>query len=221
MFARACESIPLGMEKSFKDALQHALRETGRSLRGIAIEADVSYEQLKSLNQGKSTSTNVDDAVRVARAFGVTLEAFYSGALSRENGLPVTGRVGAGAEVLLNDGHAQGEELYRIAAPPQIGARPVAAVEVVGDSMEPVFFEGDVLLFDRQTIGVPIEAIGRPCICEDADGMVWVKQVKIGTSAGLFNLLSINPTGNNRHDVALKWAAPVIFHLPKAFVKTI
>ena len=56
-------------------------------------------------------------------------------------------------------------------------------------------------------MSVPTEAIGRPCICEDANGMVWVKQVKIGTAAGLFNLLSINPAGTNRLDVALKWAA--------------
>lgn len=187
----------------------------------VSAAANLDKSTIRQMFEGRTKSPRVATCIAIAKALGTTAEEVISGTASTNFGIAVSGRVGAGAEVLLNDGHAQGEELYRIAAPPQIGARPVAAVEVLGDSMEPVFFEGDVLLFDRQTIGVPTEAIGRPCICEDADGMVWVKQVKIGTAAGLFNLLSINPTGNNRHDVALKWAAPVIFHLPQAFVKTI
>jgi hypothetical protein len=36
----------------------------------------VSYEQLKKLRQGKSQSTNVDDAVRIAHVFGLTLDEF-------------------------------------------------------------------------------------------------------------------------------------------------
>lgn len=84
--------------------------------------------------------------------------------------------------------------------------------------MEPVFFEGDILFYARHAIGVPTEAIGRPCICEDSDGFVWIKQVKIGTEKGLFNLLSINPTGSNKLDASLVWAAPVLLHLPRAYV---
>ncbi|GGW24088.1 transcriptional regulator [Gemmobacter lanyuensis] len=206
------------MENSFKEALEVALKITGRSLRSVAIASGVSYEQLKGLKQGKASSTNVDDAMRVARAFGVTLDDFYTGRLGATQSVAVAGRVGAGAEVVLSDDHAKGDGLYHVACPPQLAPRGVVAVEVVGDSMEPVFYEGDILFYSRQTIGIPTEAIGRPCICEDYDGLVWVKQVKVGTSPGLFNLLSINPTGTNRLDVALKWAAPVLFHLPMTYV---
>jgi len=36
----------------------------------------VSYEQLKKVRQGKSASTNVDDAIKVARFLGKTLDQF-------------------------------------------------------------------------------------------------------------------------------------------------
>lgn len=208
------------MSATFKTALQRALEVTGKSLRSISTASGVSYEQLKALKQGRAQSTNVDDAMLVARAFGVTLDDFYLGRMTEEsNHVAVAGRVGAGAEVMLQDDHAKGDGLYHVICPPQIGPRGIVAVEVVGDSMEPVYFEGDVLFYARQTMSVPTEAIGRPCICEDAEGFVWVKQVKVGTAQGLFNLLSVNPTGSNRLDVRLVWAAPVLLHLPKAYVK--
>lgn len=207
------------METTFRQALESALKASGRSLLNVAAASGVSYEQLKSLRQGKSQRTNVDDAIKVAVAFGVSLEDFYSGNLSlNDRQVAVAGRVGAGAEVMMYDDHAKGDGLYHVICPPLISPRGVVAVEVLGDSMEPVYFEGDVLFYARQTMGVPTEAIGRPCICVDTEGFAWVKQVKIGTAQGLFNLLSINPTGSNRLDVSLAWAAPVLLHLPKALV---
>ena len=64
------------MTKTFRQALIDALTQTGRPLSEIADKSEVSYEQLKKLRQGRSQSTNVDDAIRVANAFGVSLEEF-------------------------------------------------------------------------------------------------------------------------------------------------
>ena len=85
--------------------------------------------------------------------------------------------------------------------------------------MEPIYFEGDLLFFRRETHdGVPSEAIGRTCVCEDAAGMGWVKQVKPGSSPGLFHLIALNPQSDNMHDVELKWATPVRLHWPAELV---
>jgi hypothetical protein len=62
--------------KTFREALIDALDATDKSLRSVATEADVSYEQLKKLKQNPVGTTNVDDAVRVAAAFGMTLDQF-------------------------------------------------------------------------------------------------------------------------------------------------
>jgi transcriptional regulator with XRE-family HTH domain len=64
------------MTKSFREALLDAVIREGTSLRAVATRANVSYEQLKKLSQGKSQSTNVDDAVLIAHSFGLSLDEF-------------------------------------------------------------------------------------------------------------------------------------------------
>ena len=64
------------MTLTFRNALMGAVEKSGKSLKAVAEGAGVSYEQLKKLNQYKSKSTNVDDAVRVAGFFGMTLDQF-------------------------------------------------------------------------------------------------------------------------------------------------
>lgn len=210
------------MENTFKSALEHALAATGRSLRSVAMQASVSYDQLKNLKQGKAATTNVDDARRVAGAFGVTLDDFYSGRLTGDQtSIPVVGKVGAGAEVDLCDAYEKGDGHYRVACPPQLGPRGVVAVEVAGDSMAPVYPQGSVLFYSRDTIGVPTEALGRICVCADTEGHAWVKQLRPGRAEGTFTLISMNPDHDHRHGVRLNWAAPVRFSLPPEFVRRI
>lgn len=210
------------MERTFKDALDFALQVTGRSLRSVATSSDVSYEQLKGLRQGKAASTNVDDAVKVARSFGATVDDFLTGRLGNDaTTIPVVGHVGAGAEVELFDAFEKGDGHYRVTCPPQLGPRGIVAVEVVGDSMMPVYPPGSVLFYSRDALGIPTEAIGRICVCEDTDGKAWVKQIRPGRDEGTFTLISMNPDHDHRHGVSLKWAAVVRFALPPEFVRRI
>ncbi len=138
-----------------------------------------------------------------------------------ENNVAVAGRVGAGAEVDLEDAYTKGDGLYHVACPPQLSPSGIVAVEVTGDSMSPAYPPGTVLFYGRDTLGVPTEAIGRICVCEDVDGRAWVKHLKTGSSEGTFSLISINPEAENRHGVRLKWAAPVKLALPPEYVKRI
>ncbi len=216
------------METTFKQALERAIKETGRSLRSVAIAANVSYEQLKSLQQGKAQKTNVDDAMKVADAFGVTLDDFYRGKLTSPDKHPISvaGYVGAGALVPLVDAFEKGDGLFHVAAPPQLTRngppRGIVAVEVEGDSMAPMYQPGDILFYTRHTHeGIPDEDIGRICVVEDVAGMVWVKQIKRGVEPGLFHLISINTNSENMHNVRIKWAARVILALPAEMVERI
>lgn len=192
-----------------------ALATSGISLRSLAERADVSYEQLKKVKQGKSQTTNVDDAQRVAQALGLTLDQFLNGNFSQNHPtIAIAGQVGAGARIPLFDAYEKGDG-PQVQAPPQLSEHGVVAVEVVGDSMEPVYSAGDLLFYTRYTAdGVPDDVIGHKCVCEDTEGNSWVKQVRRGSAPGLFNLISINPGADNQHDVKLKWAAKVKMHLP-------
>ncbi|MGC0224943.1 helix-turn-helix domain-containing protein [Pseudooceanicola nitratireducens] len=64
------------MAKTFRDALSQAIEQTATTWSAVASATGVSYEQLKKLKQGKSQSTNVDDAVKIANHFGMTLDEF-------------------------------------------------------------------------------------------------------------------------------------------------
>lgn len=167
-----------------------------------------------------------ENAEKIASEIGMTVEEVISLAEGTEapkrDAIAVPGYVGAGAEVYLSDPYPKGEGMYKVACPPQLSPHGIVAVEVRGESMEPVFSEGDLLFYTRNgDHGVPSEAIGRKCVAETEDGKVWVKQLKVGTAPGLFNLLSINPAATNMLDVRVKWAAPVRLHLPKEFVKRV
>lgn len=210
------------MDKSFRDALEYALTARNRSLRSVAMDAGVSYEQLKGLLQGKARSTNFDDGVKVASVFGVSVEDFLAGNLtSAQAGVSVAGHVGAGAMVDLVDAYAKGDGLYRVAVPGGLSPRGLVAVEVEGDSMVPIYQPGTVIFYTREAVGVPSEAIGRICVCEDEGGQAWVKVVRVGREEGTFSLISLNPEAENMHGVKLKWAAPVKYSLPPDFVQRI
>lgn len=62
------------MTKPFREALLEQLEARGWKMKYVAEQAGVSYEQLKKLSQGKSQSTNVDDAIKIAHVFGMTLD---------------------------------------------------------------------------------------------------------------------------------------------------
>lgn len=214
------------MEMSFKEALEHAMRVTGRakSLRDLAGKAGVSYDILKNISQNKSERPNAEAAARIADFFGASLKDFYSGrvpATGEEAALmiAVAGKVGAGAEVELVDAYAKGDGHRHVACPPQLTATGIVAVEVEGDSMVPMYQPGDILFYTRATHeGILEEDIGRACVVEDASGHAWVKQVKRGDEPGQFHLISLNPLAETRHNQRIKWAARVKLALPAEFV---
>jgi len=209
------------MMVTFREALDTAINKTGRTPADIARHAGITYDKLRNLRQGKSRTTNVDDAMRVAAAFGVSLEDFYNGNLGGDDPkIAVAGRVGAGASVDLVDAYAKGEGLFHVTCPPQIQPTGVVAVEVVGDSMEPVYSEGDILFYTRSIqSGILAEDIGKKCVVADIDGRVWVKQVQRGSEEGRFHLISLNISAQNVWNAPIQWAARVRFHMPAEFVK--
>ena len=192
-------------------------RQRGLTLEQLAEKAGISRSYLNELELGAKT-INAQRLQQVADALDVHPEDLIARTIV---GIAVPGRAGAGAEVHPFDDHAKGEGLYMVECPAQLSPHGIVAVEVEGDSMEPVYSAGDLLFYSRETVGVPTEAVGQKCVCEDEDGRIWVKQVRNGSEPGLFHLISINPLADSRHNTRLHWAARVRLHLPKEFVRKI
>ncbi|WP_354002456.1 LexA family transcriptional regulator [Pseudogemmobacter faecipullorum] len=184
------------------------------SQRDLAATIGITEQMFTNVIAGRRQfKASEVDAIR--RTFGYRLPEDPSPMIA------VAGHVGAGAHVDLVDAYEKGEGLYRVACPPQLSPRGIVAVEVEGDSMAPIFTPGTVLFYSRETIGVPVEAIGHICVCEDEAGKAWVKVVKTGSQEGTFSLISINPEAENMHGVRLKWAARVKLSLPPEMVERV
>jgi hypothetical protein len=191
---------------------------------GVSVVAGLDKSTIRKMLENPNASPLARNAAKIAGALGYSIEEIiYIGETSSlppaRCAVPVVGRVGAGAQVPVFDTGLEGAS-FRVAAPPGLSPRDIVAVEVQGDSMEPVYSDGDLLFYTRATHdGVPDEAIGHRCVAEDADGMGWVKQVKRGDSPGHFHLVSLNPGAASMWNVPLRWAARVRLHWPAELVR--
>lgn len=212
-------------ENSFIAGLRHFF-DSNPGIKPATISARIGDKStIRKMLDGTTKTPTLANAIRIADALGTTVEAIIdrTANLQRQR-VAVAGRVGAGAHVPLVDATVSGDGLFQIEVPAQLTRngtpKGVAAVEVEGDSMTPMYQPGDILFFIRHTHnGIPDEDIGRPCIVEDSDGMAWVKQVKRGTEPGLFHLISLNPNAETKHNVEIKWAARVMLALPAEMVE--
>jgi transcriptional regulator with XRE-family HTH domain len=123
--------------------------------------------------------------------------------------IAVAGYVGAGAEIFPIDDHALGGGIDEVEAPPG-DSLSIVAVKVRGESMYPVYNEGDILFYsrDQQAHGVDVAGcVGRDCVVKVVNGPTLVKRVEMGGGRGQFMLMSYNasPLVNAR----LEWASPV------------
>lgn len=127
--------------------------------------------------------------------------------------VPAIGYIGAGAQVVPFDDHSAGD-LEDAEIPPGVPDNSVLVI-VRGDSMYPRYFEGERLFYERRD-GNPKEFVNRECAVRLADGRVFVKILRRGTTDGLFNLESWNPATPTMVDQIIDWAAPVLARVNRA-----
>ncbi|WP_432256050.1 XRE family transcriptional regulator [Limimaricola sp. AA108-03] len=194
--------------------IEALIAERGMNNRAVALSAGMSATGVRDIITRKTKNPTFANLLKIAEVLGVSVHEIVGEAPTRRT-IAIAGRVGAGAHVPVFDAYGKEGDGPQVEAPPGLPPSGIVAVEVEGDSMEPVYSAGDLLFYTRAVAdGVPTEAIGRRCVCECERGLGWVKQVKLGSEPGLFNLISLNPGAENQHDVRLKWAAPVRLHWP-------
>lgn len=113
--------------------------------------------------------------------------------------IPLAGYVGAGAEIFPMD------TLGYVDAPPGVAGSKTVAVQVRGDSMLPVYRNGDLIYYDDHQS--PEDLRGRDVVVELEDGRCMVKQLMAGSQPGFWTLLSHNAAPIL--DAKIVWAARV------------
>ncbi|MBY6113319.1 helix-turn-helix domain-containing protein [Mameliella alba] len=213
------------MERSEKFLVGLKAIMTARGLKDapLAERAGLGTSFIRDLHRKKASSPKLENALRIADALGLTVEDIISAAdgLPTTKSITIAGKVGAGAQVPVFDAYEKGDG-PQVEAPPGLPTSGIVAVEVEGDSMEPVFSAGDLLFYTRNSHeGVPIEAIGKRCVCEDENGMGWVKLLRAGRDEGTFDLQSFNDNSPTMYGIRLEWAAPVRLHWPADLVRKV
>jgi phage repressor protein C with HTH and peptisase S24 domain len=183
-----------------------------RRAKGLASAAEAARLQGWNLNtyasnENGNASFSFRKAETYARAFGVRAEWLYAGKgpmKARSQGLPVLGKVAAGAEALFDDDYEMGAAAdWLDPGVPEGGI----VLTVDGDSMLPRFRHGERLIFGRRHDD-PSPLVGHEVMARLADGRKMVKILRRGAAPGLWTLESINTRFPPIEDVELLWALP-------------
>lgn len=146
-------------------------------------------------------------ATDYAKALGTTAQWLLWGEEKRTEAfdIPVTGKVAAGANGHFQSDYVAGDSGEFIQFNPD---EITLALEIDGDSMLPRYRNGDKVLFGYQHDD-PTPFVRREVMAQLKDGRKLFKVLRKGSSAGLWDLYSINPDHDPIRDVELDWVFPV------------
>lgn len=122
--------------------------------------------------------------------------------------VPLLGKVGAGQAVFaIDDG---GDDT--VPAPAE--AKPgTVAVEVDGDSMYPAYETGTILYYSK--LMSPADLVNKRCVVRLADGRMFVKVLRRGSTDRTWTLQSLNTLYSDMVDEVVEWAAPIDWTKPR------
>lgn len=127
------------------------------------------------------------------------------------NQAPLMGRVGAGAEIMVEHEQvpADGYDLVEL---PFTFVDPVIAFEVIGDSMLPVYEPGEVIVCLRDQVRSTDSYLGKRVVVRTVGGRRFIKRLMRGSHRGLYNLDSWN--ARTIEDVRLEWVGEIVAAVP-------
>jgi len=189
-------------------ALDTLAAENGLSASGLARRAGLDPTTFnpskRTMPDGRARWPSTESVAKVLDATGASLEAFtalVSGARAlasngaARNGarrIPLIGFAQAGSDGFFDDGGYPVGGGWDEVALPEIGDPNAYALEISGDSMEPVFRDGDMVIVS------PVAPIrrGDRVVVRTQRGEVMAKQLA-RRSARRIELRSLNPTHPN------------------------
>jgi phage repressor protein C with HTH and peptisase S24 domain len=198
-------------------AIELLAHKNGMSASGLAKRAGLdptTFNKSKRVSpDGKQRWPSTESLAKVLSATGSTLADFVNmidnpdetGAVKR---IPLIGLAQAGSEGFFDDaGYPTGAGWDEIPFP-EVGDQHAYALEISGDSMEPLFREGDTVIVS------PAAGVrrGDRVVVKTREGEVMVKQL-LRKTARFVDLQSINPRYENRSVPleALDWIHRVVW----------
>ncbi len=190
-------------------AAEHGLSASGLARRA-GLDATAFNPSKRIGGDGRARWPSTESVAKVLAATGTGIEAFASlvtgqpaparGGDDREprhqasaRRIPLIGLAQAGAEGYFTDGGFPSGGGWDEIAVPEVGDQNAYALEISGESMEPVFRDGDIVIVSP---AAPVRR-GDRVVVRTAKGEVMAKELK-RQSAKRIDLRSLNPAHPDR-----------------------
>ncbi|MCR6658007.1 MAG: XRE family transcriptional regulator [Asticcacaulis sp.] len=191
------------------ERLKWARERSHSSMRSAANAYGWNENTYKSHEQGirRNDGLVVEDAKKYARAFKVPVDWLLLGTtkMAALPSVPIIGKAAAGINGFAVDDYEPNThpalDLYQF--------EDAVAVQVDGDSMQPRFNHGELLMFGRATQD-PIQHVGHEVLTEVSDGRLLIKLLYHNKYTGNWDLISHNSRYEPITDKQLLWTRPFI-----------
>lgn len=166
--------------------------------RRAGLDPTTFNKSKRTTREGKLRWPSTESIAKILDATGATLGEFLSytaegGQAAAVHNFPVVGFAQAGAEGYFDDaGYPSGAGWDEIPFP-DVGDPHAYALEISGDSMEPVYRDGDIIIVSPQST----IRRGDRIVLKTTAGEVMAKVLRRHT-ARKYELLSFNPTHEDR-----------------------
>jgi phage repressor protein C with HTH and peptisase S24 domain len=180
-----------------REALRRAMAAKGAKKKPLAKLAGIGETVVRDFVD-KGVEPRVGTLIKIADALEIPASSLFGPQV------PVLGKVGAGGSVLFEEY----DEPELVDRPPGAVGR-LMALRVTGDSMLPVYKDGDIVYVARDHEGVLPEYIGEECVVHTYDGGTYLKTLATGSELNRYTLRSFN--AGDMENVELIWATPVLF----------
>lgn len=182
---------------AIRAALKREMVKKGIKAKRLSKVAGLGETAVRDLME-KVDDPKVGTLIKLADALEIPASSLFG------NQVPVLGNVGAGGSVLFEET----DEPEMVDRPPGAVGR-LMALKVTGESMMPVYKDGDVVYVARDHEGVLPEYLGEECVVHTVEGGTYLKTLATSSQINRFTLRSFNAV--DMENVELVWATPVLF----------
>jgi phage repressor protein C with HTH and peptisase S24 domain len=178
-------------------AAEHGLSASGLARRA-GLDPTTFNPSKRRMPDGRARWPGTESLAKVLEATGASLETFAhlvtgervieSGGRGPSRSIPLIGMAQAGGEGFFDDGGYPVGGGWDEVSIPEVGDPHAYALEISGDSMEPVYRDGDMVIVSP---GAPIRR-GDRVVVRTARGEAMAKQL-VRRSARRIELRSLNP----------------------------
>lgn len=184
--------------KTVRENLRRYMAVRGISAKPLSKKAGLGETAVRDIMESKD-GPRIGTLIKLADALEIPASNLLEGQV------PVLGRVGAGGSVLFNEPDDEPELVDR----PPGAPRHLMALKVTGDSMMPVYRDGDIIYVERIHQGVLPSYIGEECAVHTVEDGTFLKILANGSQFNRYTLRSFNAP--DMENVELVWASPVLF----------